>query len=325
MDNATIKEWIREGVELHLAGRREEAESRYRRVLEIEEGNPVVHNNLGFLLAQSGRWDDALGEYTRAIALDPEYSTPYSNLGQAYLALNKLPEAGFHLSRAIALDPEDLYANEGMGRLCLINGDLPASEEFLKRSYALEPKSELLFQLVVCLMGQEKMEEAKLVLGGMRPDDRADVRWHNLVGLIHFTENNFGEAGRCFRQALGLEPENIAVRNSLIAVLLKTGAIAEAVVELGRVLQLAPENLGALLNMGVLELMAQRPEPALGYLDRALAIAPGNTKAMYYKATALIRGNRKPAMARGLLQQVARSADGAYNEKAADLLKELDH
>ena len=324
MDNETVKEWMQEGVQLHLAGNRTGAETKYRQVLAAEEGNPVAHNNLGFLLAQNGQWREAMEEYSRAIELSPEYSTPYTNLGQAYLALNQLTEAGANLARAVQLNPDDFHANEGMSRLCLLAGDLVAGELFLKKSYALEPKNELLYQLVLCLLGLRKYDEAKDILDCIKIAGQHDVRWHNLWGLLHFAENNFGEAGRAFRRALGIEPENTEVRNSLVAVLLKTGAKDEAVMELQRILVIQPGHLEALLNLGVLGLMAEKYEDAVEHLDKALEVSPANIKGMFYKGMALVKLNKKRATAKGLLEKVIRTNDPTYSAKAGELLSELN-
>lgn len=323
MDNTTINEWMQEGVQLHLAGNRAGAETKYRQVLESEESNPVAHNNLGFLMAQNGSWKEAVEEYCRAIELSPEYSTPYTNLGQAYLALNRLSEAGTLLTRAVELAPDDFYANEGMSKLCFLVGDLASGELYLKKSYSLAPGNELLYQLVLCLLGLGKNDEARDILQTIGRAGEKDVRWHNLSGVLHFSENNFGEAGRSFRRALGLEPENTEVRNSLAAVLLKTGAREEAMMELRRILQLAPEHLEALLNLGVLELMTASYEAALEYLDKTLELAPGHVKGQFYKAMVLVRQNKKKATARTLLEKVVRSKDATYSGKAAEMLEEL--
>jgi Flp pilus assembly protein TadD len=323
MNNETINKWMQEGVQLHLAGNRAGAESNYRKVLETEESNPVAHNNLGFLLAQNGQWKAAMEEYSRAIELSPDYSTPYTNLGQAFLALNRLAEAGTLLTKAVELDPDDFYANEGMSKLCLLAGDLASGERFLKKSYSLEPGNELLYQLVLCLLGLRKHDEARDILQALGGAGENDVRWHNLWGLLHFAENNFGAAGRAFRRALGLEPENVEVRNSLAAVLLKTGEREEAVAELRRMLLLDPGHLEALLNLGVLQLMAADYTAALGYLDKALEVEPGNVKGLFYKAVALARQNKKKATARNLLEKVVRSKDAIYSGKATELLETL--
>lgn len=324
MDNETIQEWMQEGVKLHLAGNMTGAEIKYRQVLEAEEGNPIAHNNLGFLLAQNGQWQKAMEEYGRAIELSPEYSTPYTNLGQAYLALNRMTEAGANLARAVQLNPDDFHANEGMSKLCMLAGDLVSGELFLKKSYALEPRNELLYQLVLCLLGQQKNEEAREILDAIRSAGANDVRWHNLYGLLHFSENDFGAAGRAFRRALGIEPENTEVRNSLVAVLLKTGLKEEAAAELRRILAIDPRHLEGLLNLGVLELMAGRYEAALEYLNKAVELAPDHVKGMFYKGMALVRLNKKKATAQRLLEKVVRSDDATYSGKAAELLKELN-
>ena len=324
MDNETIQEWMQEGVKLHLAGNMTGAETKYRQVLEAEEGNPVAHNNLGFLLAQNGQWQEAMEEYGRAIELSPGYSTPYTNLGQAYLALNRLTEAGANLARAVQLNPDDFHANEGMSKLCLLSGDLVSGELFLKKSYALEPRKELLYELVLCLLGLHKNEEASQILDAIRSSGQNDVRWHNLYGLLNFSESNFGEAGQAFRRALGIEPENTEVRNSLVAVLLKTGLKEEAVVELKRILTIDPRHLEGLLNLGVLELMAGRYVSALEYLDKAVEVAPGHIKGMFYKGMALARLNKKKATAKGLLEKVVRANDPTYSSKAVELLNELN-
>ena len=324
MDNTTINEWMQEGVQLHLAGNRAGAETKYRQILAEEETNPVAHNNLGFLLAQNGQLQEALDEYCRAIELSPEYSTPYSNLGQAYLALNRLMEAGTNLTRALQLDPDDLYAHEGMSKLCLLTGDLAGGEKFLRKSYSLEPKNEILYQLILCLLGQGKIGEAKDILEVIGNAGHDDVRWHNLSGLAHFRDNNFGEARRCFRRALGLAPENTEIRNSLVAVLLKTGDREEAMLELRRILLLEPRHAEALINLGVLLLMSGQLDEGLESLESALETEPGNIKAMFYKAMTLVRLKKKPATARALLQKVIGSKDASYSAAATGLLEEIN-
>lgn len=97
--------------------------SLFDRALEIDERNPLVHNNYGLVLLEQGRTEDAERHFQRVLELDPHYAIVYNNMGLIFLNFRKMPgEALPYFFRAIELDPSltqvyfniaSAYAEEG--------------------------------------------------------------------------------------------------------------------------------------------------------------------------------------------------------------------
>jgi predicted TPR repeat methyltransferase len=102
-------------MQLHRAGRFEEAEATYRTLLRRRPNDPDVSHFLGVLLHQTGRSGEALRLINRAIVLAPTYPDAYNNLGNVLKELGRFEEAEAAYRRAIALRPDcaDAYNNLG--------------------------------------------------------------------------------------------------------------------------------------------------------------------------------------------------------------------
>lgn len=90
---------------LVLAGRLSEAETAYRRALELEPNAAGTHFNLGLLYASRGERRAALREFRRTLELDPGNAWAHYEKGKIYLAwgLKRLAERAF--AHAFRLDP----------------------------------------------------------------------------------------------------------------------------------------------------------------------------------------------------------------------------
>jgi Flp pilus assembly protein TadD len=306
----------------HMAGQFEQAEKKYRMILSGPDASAVVHNNLAFLLSQRGMFEASVTEYRKAIELSPDYSTAYTNLGQTLIHLEKYEAAGTALQKAVQLDPDDFHANKGMAKLCMLGEAMPEAEAYLKKSYALRSDGDVLLELAWCLMSQGKLEEASSVLGYAEDAVKNNARYHSLWGMLHFHFNNFGQAAYCFRQSLGLEPENTETRNHLVLCLLKTGDTAEAFREMHRILLMDPGHVDTLNNLAVLELATGNTGAASKHLDIVLEQDPENGKAMFYKALVCIQKEKKEE-AIVLLKHVESNRDPNYSEKAHEAIELL--
>jgi Tfp pilus assembly protein PilF len=66
-----------------LAARRfPEAESAFRRAVELNPHDPLLHNRLAVVLVESGRMDEARRELQRALAIDPTFELARDNLAR---------------------------------------------------------------------------------------------------------------------------------------------------------------------------------------------------------------------------------------------------
>lgn len=91
---------------LLLTGEREEAESAYRRALEIAPEMPSVRYNLGLLLYQAERPKEALAEFEVVAEVDPDNAWAVYQIGAVHDLLGAELKAVKFYARAFRLDPQ---------------------------------------------------------------------------------------------------------------------------------------------------------------------------------------------------------------------------
>ncbi|CAA7621751.1 tetratricopeptide repeat protein [Magnetospirillum sp. SS-4] len=102
------------GAVLFELGRIDEAESCYLRALEIRPDCPDTLNNLALMRRRLGRVEGVEELYRRAIALNPDFPEAHNNLGSLLIDLARLDEAIAHLGRALALRPDFIHAHRNL-------------------------------------------------------------------------------------------------------------------------------------------------------------------------------------------------------------------
>jgi predicted TPR repeat methyltransferase len=194
---------------LHRSGDREEAETLYRRVIEVDPDHASALHFLGILTHQDGREDEAIALlrrsielrpnefgfrlnvgnvflqegraaeaaecYEAAIGLDGASGAAYNNLGVALRALGRFEEAEARYRQAIALDPADREALNNLGRLLRGVGRAIEAVECHARALTLAPRDRVSRQHLIAayqLLGE--VEEARAVLRDWLSDDPND-------------------------------------------------------------------------------------------------------------------------------------------------------
>lgn len=98
------------------AGEWERAEADFRRALELEPGQPLVLNYLGYSLVEQRRnLDEALDMIERAVASEPDDGYIIDSLGWVLYRLGRYEEALPHMLRAVELLPTDAILNDHLG------------------------------------------------------------------------------------------------------------------------------------------------------------------------------------------------------------------
>src|SRR4051812_23745914 len=85
-------------------------------------------------------------------------------------------------------------------------------------------------------------------------------------------QEDLDNAERLYRKALELAPGRASVLNNLAGVLLRLKRYAEAEILCNQLVDAAPADATAFLNLGNCRLGLRQPEAALAAYDRALAI-----------------------------------------------------
>jgi predicted O-linked N-acetylglucosamine transferase (SPINDLY family) len=157
-------------VEHHQAGRLNEAQALYQRVLKASPDNAdalhysgliyyqtgdtatavslisksitinpssLMYCNLGAAQQALGHHDLAIASYRSAIALQPDYAEAYSNLGAALQEQGQLTDSIKAFQQALSLNPYYASAQNNLGNAFLVQGNLEAAIECYRQSLAL--------------------------------------------------------------------------------------------------------------------------------------------------------------------------------------------
>lgn len=119
---------LEELIQLHQAGRLDEAENGYRQLLAEHPENAEVLHLLGILRAQRGDLPEAYELVQRASELAPDNAACQHTLGEMYLSEGRLDEAQQAYDQARQLNPNLASAHAGLGQVAFLRGDIDAAE-----------------------------------------------------------------------------------------------------------------------------------------------------------------------------------------------------
>ena len=239
----------------HKAGRLDEAEGEYRRILVDDTRQFDALHLLGVIEHQKGNYEHAIDLITRAIVQDPTAFPALNNLGLAYRALNELEKARECFKSAIELNDEYAEAHNNLGLLLQTMGRF-----------------------------DEAVGEFKSVIL-LRPDF-AEAH-HNLAIALH-SDGNPDEAVASYRRALALNPE-LAEGHFLLARALESqGKTADALAEYQEALLLKPEMAEAHFQLGSILQDQGMLNDALECFSTALSLRPDYVEAYWAYAMSQI-------------------------------------
>ena len=213
---AQISRELEIGFAHHKAGRRDRAESFYRKVLRRAPNQVDALHLLGVIAHERGRHEYAIQLISRALAGMPTSREMHSSLGNTLLALGRFDEAAATYRAAIALNPDVATAHCNLAATLLRQGSYQDALESASRAAELMPD---LFEahLVrgISLAAQHRFGEAESACRralALRPDDAQTLS--ELGGALNEL-NRFDEAREYLRRAVGLAPNDALIRYRL--------------------------------------------------------------------------------------------------------------
>jgi len=245
---------LSEGVRHHNAGRLDEAEVVYRRVLKAHPDNEDALHLLGVVARQTGRHDMAVDLIQQAIARNGRNPSFHANLGTALEASGKREEAMAAYRRAIAIKPDYPEPYFKLG-LALKSSDKPNDAvQAFRRAIQIKPD----------------FAEAYNELGSLlRAGRKGDL------------------AVEAFRRALRIKPDFADAHYNLGVTLQAAGRLDDAIQALQRAVELKPEVDSAMFNLSVALLDRGDPAKMVEVCDACLKADPGNRRMLSSKIVAL--------------------------------------
>ena len=133
----TADEWFQAALDSEQIGATPEAESAYRKAIELDPKHVAALINLGRLRHVARALPDAEALYRRALACEPEHPTARFNLGVVLEDRGATSEAIQEYCEAARLDPRVADVHYNLARLYQQNGDQQAALRHFSRFRAL--------------------------------------------------------------------------------------------------------------------------------------------------------------------------------------------
>lgn len=232
-----------------------------------------AHFQLAYAYTGLHQDDDARAEYTKSVALDPKMAEGHLNLGILLLE-NDPAAAAVSLGKAVELLPSQSRPRFLLGVALERTGDLSGAAEAFESASTLDPSdTEPSLHLANVFLQLKKPVDAekkfRLVL------DRDAQSPAALRGLALSLElQNKPQALDAYRNYLAVQPQDAAVRNRFVRLLLASKKYDEALAESEKLSGGQAPDLEALRLRADILIGQNKFDEAVQTLQQAVALAP---------------------------------------------------
>jgi len=204
-------------VEYYQAGRLQQAERTFRKILTVMKNNEEAYYYLGNILYDTRRLEEAISCYEKCLELNPDFAGTHYNLGAIFLEKGALDKATSHFQKALQLDPLCADIHNTLGVI------------FQRRKQSDEAITHY----------QKTLE--------LNPNFAA--AYYNLGNIFH-EQGDSGKAFRHYQKALSLNPDFAGAYYEMGNILTEKGGLDDARNCYQEVVKLDPRNARAHYKLG---------------------------------------------------------------------------
>lgn len=301
---------LEDAIQLHRAGRLDEAETAYRQLLAETPDSAEVLHLLGIVRGQRGDLPEAYQLVRRAIELAPLRPTPHYTLGEMYLSELRLDEARAAYDEARQLDPNLAGAHAGLGQVAFLKGDVDAAENHFKVALRADEND------VQALTGLGNVAQARgdsvralqlLTQAAEGAPDEPFIQASYARAMLDQGMLDF--AGKALDNALAVRPGYAVAQVLRADVHVQKGEFAAAAPIYESLLARGEQAPAVRTGLGDIARAQGRYADAIVQYDEALRLLPALDPAAIRRADALARSGRVAQAIGDLRARVAASAD----------------
>ncbi|WP_411970684.1 tetratricopeptide repeat-containing sulfotransferase family protein [Mesorhizobium sp. CA14] len=222
---------MQKALQLHQAGRRQEAEALYRQVLGQQPNHAAALHFLGLLLHQTGRSEEGLDLIEQSVTLQPENADFLNNMGTVMRDLGRVAAAVDFFRGAVDIRPDQLAARDNLGSSLKQLGQFDAAEEIYRGTIGRNP-----FHVRARIGLAETMQEA----------------------------GRLDEAIKLFSEALSIRPKDAELLYGLGVAMMEKGKLDEAADRARQALAIAPNMAKAWLLLTQVKRQTERDKELAG-------------------------------------------------------------
>jgi tetratricopeptide (TPR) repeat protein len=230
------------------------------------------------LLVETQHLDEGLAEFESLAEQAPRNAEVLYTAGVMALRLDQLDKARDYLEKVLSLGKRRLESNYYLGRLYEQKGDV---DQALRHYFAVRHGEFHLnahARAANLLAGQGKLDQARELLHAIKVNSEEERHQLILVeGELLRRAGKYDEAYAFYSKHLEENPDDTSLRYARALVAERINKLAQAEEDLRAIIQREPSNAQALNALGyTLADRTDRYEEALGYIERALEVDPGD-------------------------------------------------
>lgn len=256
-----------------LNGDEEEQVALYKQVIADQPDD--FRGYLGMALHAFERADFTTAETYAAQALARDDQDPIANyaVGATALYLGDYVKAQAYLEKSVSLRPGNVAALTELANLFIRQSETEQAELTLDQIYEIAPNNRMARYLTAQIAAEKgDLDEAERLLILSEEFARTYLPASRTYGLVSYSLGKYAVAERYLKRFLAAVPTDRNVRMALVDSLTKQSNGAEAVSYLAPVLAETPDDMDANLYAASARAAEGKPQEALEYYEKALAL-----------------------------------------------------
>jgi tetratricopeptide (TPR) repeat protein len=258
--------------------KQQDYESAYNIYLQlIRQGNAsqTLLSNIGAIALMRADWEAAVNFCIKAVTIDKNCIDAWINLGVAYRAMSRIGDSIVCFDEAIRIDPNNAVAHNNLAiSLKQQNNIESAISHYLQAVRLNEEYHEAYFNLGIAYSHQGDKDSAiKYYIKSLSINSRYKEAHFNL-GLLYMGLREYVRALNSFKNALDIDPDYCEVISSLGDLHRSAGELDLAALNYHRLSLMRPTDLSARLRLAEMKKKLNQTSEALNILLSSLDVFP---------------------------------------------------
>jgi tetratricopeptide (TPR) repeat protein len=260
--------------ELHNAGKREEAETKFKIALA------EAYGRLGKILLAEDNYYKAVNAFERAVAKDAVSGPILIDQATAYFHIQQYQKAIDPLRKVIAANSHGPLPHQLLGKVYFMLRQFDQAAGELEIALKYTPADlDISYTLALTRLKQKRPAAAQQIFSSMLRKLGSRPEVHTIIGKAYRETGYLDEALDEFKKTIKLDPRYPRAHYNLgLTYLLKDGSLKmkEAGDEFKTELSINPEEFLALFNLGLVYVVERNFEAGAKLLEKAVLIKPQN-------------------------------------------------